>query len=407
MPVPSPTIAPVRPPAFLPRPPAASPAGRRSFLDGVRGLAALWVVLSHVWIIPCGLGARTNWLGPLANWTLYSHFAVDLFLVVSGFCLVLPVARGGRLAGGAGGFFGRRARRILPPFYAALGFSILAFLVIQAVSRKPVAVDWAAVAANALLVQDILPDLNTLNGPFWSIAVEWRIYFLFPAAVWLLTRHGKRAVLGAALALGAALTGVVLRFFPDMSLACPWYLLLFALGLCAGWLSAHRPRRGEALLCLAAGAASLGLLLAVARRHPITVYGGADFGAYLPILDPLAGIAAAAALLWVSRKPRRALLLSWGPLVRLGEGAYSLYLIHLPCLLLLNALVTRWEPGWRQPLPHVYALLGGLPLVFGAARLFYLAFEQPFLRRRNPYAADISRSSGRDACGGFAGRPNK
>ena len=139
-------------------------AGHRDFLDGVRAIAALWVVLSHLWIIPFGMNAHDGWLGRLTNWTLYSHFAVDVFIVVSGFCLILPVARTGALEGGAWPFFRRRARRILPPFYAALVFSVAAVLAVQALGHHALSVDKPALLANIFLVQDLLPALNTLNG---------------------------------------------------------------------------------------------------------------------------------------------------------------------------------------------------------------------------------------------------
>ena len=358
--------------------------GHRNFLDGVRGLAALWVVLSHLWIIPCGLGARNNWLGPLTNWTLYSHFAVDIFIVVSGFCLILPAARDGTLHGGAWVFYGRRARRILPPFYAALVLSVLVFVVIEALHNKPLEISLPALLANILLLQDILPKLNLFNGPFWSIAVEWQIYFLFPALVWFLGKYGKRSVLIFALVVSGALTAFLQWRHPEIAQACPWYLLLFAIGLCAGKVSAQCPDRNETVLCAALIVLSLAGVAAVIHAHPITGHGGGDFGAYLPLIDPLAGIGTAAGLLWVTRSPRRVPLLSWRPLVSLGTWAYSLYLVHLPCLLLLNALVTTFRPEWRQPLPHVYALIAGLPLVFGTARLFFLAFEKPFLSRKKP-----------------------
>ena len=368
-----------------PLPVSARPAGHRDYLDGVRGLAALWVVLSHLWIIPCGLAARDNWLGLLTNWTLYSHFAVDVFIVLSGFCLILPVAaRGGRLEGGAKPFFWRRARRILPPFYAALLLSIVVFLGIQALSHKPLQVSVPAVLANVFLLQDVLLPLNLFNGPFWSIAVEWRIYFLFPLLVWALRRHGKRGALTAAFFIGGAMTVVLKWRHPEMLMACPWYLLLFAAGLCAGSVSAKRPHRDERLFGWLFGGFSLVLLAGMVHAHPITSSGGGDFGVWMPLLDILAGFGAAAALLAFSRSPRRVPLLSWRPLVTLGTFAYSLYLVHLPCLLLGNTLLTMWKPSWHHPLLHVAGLLCLLPVVIGIARLFYLAFEKPFIRSRPP-----------------------
>lgn len=360
-------------------------------MDGVRAMAALWVVLSHLWIIPCGLNARDNWLGRVTNWTLYSHFAVDVFLVLSGFCLILPVARSGELSGGAVAFFLRRARRILPPFYAALFFSLGIFLVIQALGHQALQISRPALLANVFLMQDVLPSQNVFNGPFWSIAVEWRIYFLFPLMVAALPRCGRRGVLLLSALAGGAATAALLRWHPEMFLACPWYLGLFASGLCAGSLSTERPRRGEKAWCQFAGLLSLAGLAALVHAHPITALGGSDFGSFLPVIDTVAGAGTAALLLLISRSPHCFPLLSWRPLVILGTFAYSLYLVHMPCLLLLNALTTAFGPAWHDPLHRVLVLALALPLVIGLARLFFFAFERPFIKRRTKGAARDAR----------------
>ena len=120
------------PPGHAELPPAALVHGAQrahlDHLDGVRGLAALFVVLHHAWLLTADhfpIAAETGLLGLLTNWLLYGHLAVDVFIVLSGFCLILPVARsGGALAGGAAGFYRRRARRILPPYFAALTISV-------------------------------------------------------------------------------------------------------------------------------------------------------------------------------------------------------------------------------------------------------------------------------------------
>ena len=363
---------------FQPRP----ASGRRGFLDGVRAIAALWVVLSHLWIIPNGLIAHGGWLGRLTNWTLYSHFAVDIFIVLSGFCLILPVARSGGLQGGVLSFFGRRARRILPPFYAALLLSCVVVLVIQALAHQPLQIGKSALLANIFLMQDVFPFLNSINGPFWSIAVEWRIYFLFPVLVVIFVRWGRRGVLLLSALAGAAATLSLLRWQPGMFLACPWYLGLFALGLCAGSLSAGSPRRGEKAQCQIVVISSLAGLAALVHAHPVVASDASDFGAYLPVIDTALGAGVAAALLQISRAPQRFSLLSWPPLVMLGTFAYSLYLVHMPCLLLVNALLKAFVPSCHSSAERVLALALALPLVIGLARLFFFAFERPFLTRR-------------------------
>lgn len=361
------------------------PSGHRDHLDGIRALAALWVVLSHLWIIVFGRSAHHGWLGLLTNWTLYSHFAVDIFIVLSGFCLILPVARDGGLKGGAWAFFRRRARRILPPFYAALAVSLLVRLAIQALEHHPLSADPLAILVNFALLQDVFLSQNIFNGPFWSIAVEWRIYFLFPALVWGMARWGRPAALAGAALAAACLTVPLLKLHPEMLMASPWYLFLFALGACAGSLTGsdsegrHAERR-FGLMVLAGAVLTLALLL---WRHPVTEQGGGDFGVYMPMMDVAVGIVAAALLLCLSWAARPFPLLTWRPLVALGGFAYSLYLVHMPCLLLLNCLLGVWLPALIDPLKRVLLLSSSLPLILGLAYLFFLACERPFLIRKS------------------------
>ena len=77
------------------------------YVDGLRALAALYVLIGHMWLecFPIVYGPSrlpTGRFAALTGWMLYSHFAVSVFIVISGFCLALPVMRsGGRLRGGA------------------------------------------------------------------------------------------------------------------------------------------------------------------------------------------------------------------------------------------------------------------------------------------------------------------
>src|SRR3954453_14322237 len=101
---------------------------RMRWLDGVRGAAALFVVLHHMWLStwpPFPDNRGPWWLGFL----LYGHLAVAVFIVVSGFSLALaPVRHDGQLVGGPRRFVRRRAWRILPAYWAALVLSTLIFV---------------------------------------------------------------------------------------------------------------------------------------------------------------------------------------------------------------------------------------------------------------------------------------
>src|SRR5581483_5580771 len=96
---------------------------------------AVYVVLFHA-----GVGFTSSAL-PRAALTLrralsYGHDAVAVFIVLSGYCLMLPVVRGGgELAGGFAGYISRRARRILPPYYVTLVVSLLLIWSVPALQR--------------------------------------------------------------------------------------------------------------------------------------------------------------------------------------------------------------------------------------------------------------------------------
>ena len=358
------------------------------YLDGIRGLAALYVVLDHIWLFGSGgtLAARTGMAGAATNWLWYGHTAVDVFIVLSGFCLILPVGETGTIKGGARAFFLKRARRILPPYFAAL--LLCAALRLFAQHFAPQHLDHrltaGAMLANGLLLEDVLPRFNLLNQPFWSVALEWKIYFAFPLIVVLLWRYGPVAALGAAAAAGYGLTWLLHLADPTMTLdhSCPWYLLLFATGCCAGMVAAkprEAVRRGPFLLLTGVlAAASIGLLWlfpVAPAGHPNTYVQG------MPLTDPAIGGLAAMLLIWLgweAKAGRNSPLLSffsWRPLVKLGTFAYSIYLVHFPLVSMLHQMFHRLPgPVW---IAFAFACI---PLIVGAAYLFFLAFERPFLR---------------------------
>lgn len=91
------------------RPPASETRFHLAHLDGLRALAALYVMLDHaaleVW--PGLLSHRVGGPSGVAlQCFTYAHFAVSVFIVLSGFCLMLPIIKNrGLLRGGAINFF--------------------------------------------------------------------------------------------------------------------------------------------------------------------------------------------------------------------------------------------------------------------------------------------------------------
>src|SRR3978361_1620599 len=102
-------------PSVTPEPP---PLRRLAGLDGVRGLAALYVVVYHVSLRAFPGYPNDDapfWVG----WFSYGQFAVLVFIVLSGFSLALSPAQAGWRLDGIIAYARRRARRLLPAYRAA------------------------------------------------------------------------------------------------------------------------------------------------------------------------------------------------------------------------------------------------------------------------------------------------
>ena len=371
-----------------------------TYLDGMRGLAALYVLIYHAWISQATEASKTGLHGLLTNWLLYGHFAVDIFIVLSGFCLMLPVVRRGTLEGGMRTFFVRRAWRILPTFWAALVLSFGLDLLQQRVSPncETLTLSWKAFLANALLLPDTLAGVNGINGAFWSVAVEWKIYFLFPLVVLAWRRWGVAAALGLTALIGYGTFGLLHWLYPGglftqpgangvVGILCPWYVFLFGLGTAAAAL-AYGPRPIKALgasrvILGLACAAGVGVLL---HFHPC---GDPAYNTSWPWIDALVGGFAALVLLMLGAQNRRGgrtrlhAVLSWRPLASVGQFSYSLYLIHLPLLWLFIAVShLAVHHGVSFHIVRRCLAVFGVPLIVAAAYGFSIVFERPFLDSR-------------------------
>ncbi|MDR6504447.1 acyltransferase [Arthrobacter oryzae] len=369
----------------------ASPARRVEWLDGVRALAAFFVVLHHIWLMSYG-GYPGN-SGPwLTDWMVYGHLAVSVFIVVSGFSLTLsPAGHGMRLKDGAWGFMRRRFWRIVPPYWAALAISVLLIVagLIGSPSGDPVAAK--DVVVHFFLIQDAVGNTPP-NGVFWSIAVEWHIYFLFPLVLLCFRRYGTKVTLPAVALLVAGLHvgGYFLPALAALDRFTPAFLVLFV----AGAASAHLAIRGRwaASSVVIAAALTAGFLTAAALA-------GSEWIVSQYFWVDLAVGGAAAALfnaLAQGRLRGLARLLSARPLAFVGEFAFSLYLVHALVLELLRVHVVH-AAGLSDAMAFWTLMVLGIPAALGVAYVFFLLCERPFLTIRSfgELAAALKRPSRR------------
>jgi peptidoglycan/LPS O-acetylase OafA/YrhL len=357
---------------------AVSQRQRLAGLDGVRGLAALYVVVFHVFLRAFP-GYPVDHAPFWAAWFIYGRFAVVVFIVLSGFSLALSPARHGWRLDATSRFAQRRVRRILPAYWAALAFSLaVAWLIIpQPGQGVP---NLGSVLANGLLVQNFAPA-HLPNAAFWSMAVEAQLYIAFPLLLLMVRRWGALAMV-ATVTLVVTTVGVVgphvSRLDTFVIHSPPDLAALFALGvLTAGILGASRARRSWpwAWLALAAAAPVVATIWWQGSVWTLDHLFWVDLALGPAIACFLAGLA--------TGHPAPLLrLLDTRPIRNLGLSSYSLYLIHAPIVVVVYEKIVagRVAPGVPA---FLVTLVLALPLSIVLARLFASVFEIPFLRQRS------------------------
>ncbi len=347
-------------------------------LDGVRGLAALFVVVDHVFLRAFP-GYPVDRAPFWAGWFIYGRFAVVVFIVLSGFSLALSPARHGWRLDAVSRFASRRARRILPPYWAALVFSLaVAWLVVPPPGQA--APDAKSVVVNGLLMQNLV-GAPSPDRSFWSIAVEAQLYVLFPLLLLMVRRWGA-GVMVATVTLVVATVGILGPHVSGLDVfvvqSPPDLAALFAVGiLAAGIVGASEARRSWpwAGLALAAAAPVLATIWWQGSVWTLDHLFWVDLTLGPAVGCLLAGLA--------TGHPARLLrLLDARPMRNLGSSSYSLYLTHGPIVVVVYERVVAGRV--RQGVPaFVVSLALVVPLTIVFARVFASVFEFPFRRHRS------------------------
>lgn len=351
---------------------------RLAGLDGIRGLAALYVVVNHVFLRAFP-GYPVDHAPFWAAWLIYGRFAVVVFIVLSGFSLALAPARRGWRLDGVSQFARRRARRILPAYWAALAFSLaVAWLIVpQPGHGVP---DAKSVVVNGLLVQNFV-GAHSPNAAFWSMAVEAQLYLLFPLLLLIIRRRSALKMV-AAVTLVVAAVGIVGPHLAKVDTfviqSPPDLAALFAVGiLSAGIVGASTARRSWPWGWLALAAAAPVLAT-------IWLQGSVWTLDHLFWVDIAFGPAVACLLAALATGHPAPLLrtLDAKPIHNLGLSSYSLYLTHAPLVAIVYEKIVAGRVS--QGVPAFLVLLAiTLPLTIGFAWLFASVFERPFMRPRS------------------------
>lgn len=372
-------------------------------LDGLRGMLALWVALSHIFCW-CGFSQFPFALPHLVRSTIRSFWvqftfagsAVDTFIILSGFAISYLLH--GRQQS-YGQFMTGRFFRIYPVYLLCLmaGLStiyLMSFIlssaswhdneyltlyvrpVLDAELKHPL----AHLIAHLTLLFGVIPEKIILPGataslvaPAWSISLEWQYYLLAP----FLALYARRPSVLLVLGIISSGNAIYSHFWGSAFL--PEKLPLFLIGIGSYHLYVHAESLRSHRYRLIVFAALVAATLAV----------GWHWLALLIWLIVFGGVLANASEQreWFLVQSRSFLLRP--ALQFLGKISYPLYLVHWPMIIAFVALLLYWKPEVSSGMALAAMLMIGFPAILFMAWLLHKLVEKPMMQ----VGKKITRSS--------------
>ena len=359
-----------------------------SILNGIRGLAALYVLIGHArWLLwegykegyllhPQSYNQASKILVSLLAFFGKGHVAVILFFVLSGFVIHYSIIKREKNKLDILDYFKRRFLRIYPP----LLFCMLLTLVLDLTGKyiygysiyfqsTPVPLineniisnlNWITAIGNLLMVQGIYTHVWGTNGPLWSLMYEWWFYMLYPCIFYLYKKNRYLSYAVVWLLFIIASNGL---FDNKLASAVFNYLLCWSLGALLADVLLERISLHwfivPLVICL--------IELCIKGDSPV-------------IIDTLTGFVFTA-LLFALLKFKALFSLhrvfDWFNL--LGDYSYTLYVIHLPILVMINGIVLNLT-GNKMP-QNFYIMFISIAFVLAVAYLVHFFTEIPFRRK--------------------------
>ena len=303
-------------------------------LTGVRGVAALWVVLYHFQATT--LVVSTIDLGSVIGG---GACGVDVFFVLSG--LILSITYAPRIAAQGftrrvfGDFLWKRLARIYPTHVVTFLIMLVSWGIAAQTSmslHSDVTNDGWSALCNLLLIHAWgFSRTLSWNGPSWSVSAEWFAYVaLFPFCVLVMRRFSAAQSMTVSMLLWSAYVGFVIASGTSLELVTtngivrivPEFLAGYAIWRCL----ATMPRAPGDLYALLG---IVGIALSLLLPSP-------GFALLLPaIVFLMMGLHRGG--LWVDRLFGNRLM------VFCGKISYSIYMAHLFVLIAANQILRRWH----------------------------------------------------------------
>jgi len=313
-----------------------------------------------------------DWLGDQAR------IAVQVFLVIGGFLAARSLSPAGRpgLDGPLQAIW-RRYAKLAPPFIAATLLAVVA---------STVAGEWMThdsisapatltqLAAHALLVHGVL-GFESLSAGAWYVAIDFQLYAVVVLTLWLTGQvSGHRRLpwlIPFVIVTGITLSLLHFNLDAEWDNWAPYFFGSYGLGLMAWWAS-DRSRKPGAVT-----------LLVVMAALPTMAALALDYRSRIALACAVAGM-----LFLFGRTRTVSSGRAWAAVNGLARSSYSVFLVHFPICLVVNAAFTRFapaEPEW-QALGMVTAWAGSL----AAGAAFHRWVEVPLGRMFGYLAAQFA-----------------
>ncbi|MBL8820983.1 MAG: acyltransferase [Planctomycetia bacterium] len=378
---------------------------RLDLIDALRGFAALWVFLYHIWnvlnpwktsqVAPVSWDVNQSWFDSLSFFAIqFGYYGVTIFFVVSGFCIHLPQARR-RVVGGQDGlklaaFFERRFWRLYPAYFASLFVASLSLGVMRLMEYQsrgwplPLpdgfyeqAFGVKEILYNAFFLLPFFESAKDLNSVLWTLVFEVQFYLLYPVLLIMMRRVGLLPV-GLILLICEIIMVPMPKNSSNYLDHSPWDYFFLAkyfewyLGVIAAECLVRQRRLPNRMTLLFVAVVCLAISMVSVFYSVLWPY--RDVWVALATFFFLLGM-----LPYQKEKTNNHLfkLLVW-----LGLFSYSLYLLHIPLMRIMyagNTLLAEWlgRPGWQHVL-----IYDCIPIVIFTSWVFYLCFEKPYLKQR-------------------------
>ena len=344
---------------------------RFHFLDGLRGIASLMIVVHHAFtsnIARFISRSHIPFSGELFGQTTQS--GVDLFFVLSGVVLLRPYLRKNRKLN-TGDYFFRRLKRIYPPYFFALLFGAL---VIWLLNMFPT---WynekgnkAVFSIGETLKEAFIVsfDAKYYNLAWWSLHIEV-LFYIFLDKIVTMNKIVVAIILTLCLSLGLELffTNYWWQFYSITYNAftiskCIEYPVCFLLGV---FLASRDFNTKQGYQFMVAGIITLITGLVLSSRSLL----------YMSVLHSGYGMLYAGIIILAFNLEGFKRFLSTPIMIWFGERSYSIFLIHFSVFYITDNFISHFTSD-RNAMYGLLTRVIGVPLALFCAMLLFTFVER-------------------------------